>query len=62
MRFLYVMSESDKKQLEALGYTLIKSNEEKKVWIFKNKDTLDFSNNELIDLGIRFVLSDVLTF
>ncbi len=63
MRFIYVMSETDKDKLVSLGYSLLKEDKRNHVWVFQNKDTITFAcEDEISSAGIRFVLSDTLTF
>lgn len=63
MRFIYVKSEQDKDKLLALGYVLMKKDDRNNVWVFQNKDVKTFDHNgEIEKSGIRFVLSNTLTF
>lgn len=63
MRFIYVMREEDKMEMEKLGYTLVKENTKTNVYIFANKDTMSFAcEDELQKANIPFILSDILTF
>ena len=63
MKFIYVMSTSDMEKMLALGYRLIKSDERGGVYVFSNKESATFSDeDELEKAGIRHVLSDVITF
>lgn len=63
MHFIYVMRDTDKEKVLALGYNLIKADEKHNIWVFENNDTLSFSCDDIFDKeGIPFVLSDVLTF
>ena len=63
MKFVYVMSETDKEKMEALGYKFVKGDDRNGVYIFSNKDTATFSDSdELEKAGIRHVNTDVITF
>lgn len=63
MNFVYVTSKHDKDKMLALGYVLMKEDSRNKMWVFKNKDTKTFDgDNEMSKAGIRFALSDTLTF
>lgn len=44
MPFIYVMDEESKDKLLALGYRLIKGNEEKRVWVFDTPEKFTFSS------------------
>ena len=56
-KFIYAFSESDRDILLSQGYTLLKADNTKKMYVFKNKEELCFSMND----G-TFALSDILTF
>ena len=56
-KFIYAFAESDRDTLLSQGYTLLKADNIKKIYVFKNKDNLCFSPTD----G-SFVLSDTLTF
>lgn len=56
-KFIYAFSESDRDVLLSQGYTLLKSDNTQKIYVFKNKEELCFSMND----G-TFALSDILTF
>lgn len=56
-KFIYAFSESDRDTLLSRGYTLMKEDNIKKIYVFKNKDDLCFSARD----G-TFALSDTLTF
>lgn len=56
-KFIYAFAESDRDTLLSQGYTLLKADNIKKIYVFKNKDNLCFS-----DTDGTFVLSDTLTF
>ena len=66
MEFIYVMNDENRDIMIELGYTLIKANKERHVWVFRNKDELRFDKNgdkALTDAGITcFCYSDILTF
>lgn len=63
MRFIYVMSETDRDKLVELGYFLIREDTRNMVWVFKSKDSMSFSSeHELEQANVRFVLSDTLMF
>lgn len=60
--FIYVATETDKNKCISLGYQLLKSNN-KDLWVFAADDKLLFSEDcPLKKSGVRFVLSDILTF
>lgn len=56
-KFIYAFSESDRDVLLSQGYTLLKTDNTQKIYVFKNKEELCFSMND----G-TFALSDILTF
>ncbi len=58
MRFIYVMDEKAKKKMLRHGYALIKEDKENSIWIFENKDVMNFE----LDVDVPYVLSNVLTF
>lgn len=63
MRFVYVMSEEDKNKMTAMGYALIKEDKRNHIWVFENKDVMSFAyEDEIANVGVNFVLSDMLTF
>ncbi len=63
MRFIYVMSEGDKDKMLSLGYVLVREDKRNYMWVFQNKDTASFAcKKEISGAGIRFALSDTLTF
>ena len=63
MQFVYVMCQEDKEKMIAMGYSLLKKHPENNVWVFKNYDVVDFSDDDrLVNADISFVLSDVLRF
>jgi len=56
-KFIYAFSNEMKDSLLSNGYTLLKSNEEKKIFMFENKQDMCF------DLNLsECVFSDVMTF
>lgn len=55
--FLYVMDIESRDRLLNLGFELLKSNDEKTVWIFVNKQEQTFD-----EIDAPCVVSDVLTF
>ena len=55
--FIYVFSKDARDILLARGYTLLKSDEARGMYVFANEMMQTFS-----DSGFRFVLSDKLTF
>ncbi len=57
MKFIYVFGESGKQTMLDKGYELLKSNENTDCHIFLNRKDMVFEN-----IGVRCVLSDVLTF
>lgn len=63
MHFIYVNSEQDRDKMLALGYVLMKADARNHIWIFRNKDSEEFSCNKgITHAGVQFVLSDTLTF
>ena len=63
VHFIYVMSESDRDKMCALGYDLLKEAPKSNVWVFRAKDNMSFAEvNEVDRAGVSYVLSDVLTF
>ena len=61
MNFIYVMSVKDKNKMVSLGYDLIREDTRNSMWVFKNKDTFA-CEDEISGAGIKFVLSNTLTF
>ena len=57
MQFIYVFSKEDKEKMEELGYELVKTNQNGKVFVFLNKDQNNFES-----LPVRGVFSNTLTF
>ena len=55
--FVYVFDEKTRDQLLSDGYELLGQNNEQHIFVFLNKDILNFEDNEL-----RYVLSDMLIF
>lgn len=63
MRFVYVKSEQDRDLMLALGYALLKEDKRNHIWIFQNKNDIAFdSDGKLDNVGVKFVLSNTLTF
>ena len=63
MHFAYVMTATDREKMKQLGFTLLKEDKNNKVWVFTIPESLYFSaDDRLSDAGIRYVLSDMLTF
>lgn len=63
MHFIYVMSVRDKDKMLSLGYSLVKEDKRNSIWVFQNKDTTTFAcEDEVSSAGIKFVLSNTLTF
>lgn len=56
-KFIYVFSSHDKEQMILRGFNLIKSDAERNIYVFENKEAMQFSISE-----VRYVLSDMLTF
>lgn len=56
-KFIYAFSESDRDTLLSQGYFILKADNIKKIYVFKNKENLCFSADD----G-TFALSDTLTF
>lgn len=55
--FIYVFNDSERDKLLALKYKIVKCDEENHVYVFLNKERLDFTNDD-----IKYVLSNTLTF
>jgi|GEM_PF-3109009 len=55
--FIYVFDQEGKEKLMSMGYELLKSNEEKGIHVFINKDRLDFAL-----ASSPYVVTDTLTF
>lgn len=55
--FIYVFSEEGRDILLQMKYDLLKSDDIRHVYIFKNKDRMEFAC-----AGIPYSLSDILTF
>lgn len=63
MHFIYVMSVKDRNKMLSLGYNLIREDTRNSIWVFQNKDTVTFAReDEISGAGIKFVLSNTLTF
>ena len=63
MRFVYVKSEQDRDLMLALGYALMKEDKRNHIWIFQNKNDIAFdSDGKLDNVGVKFVLSNSITF
>ena len=63
MQFVYVMCKEDKDKMVELGYHLLKEDSRNNVWVFNNKETYTFAeDDELTAAGVSCVLSDMLTF
>ena len=56
-RFIYVFSDKAKDELLGRGYKLLKSYNDKAIYIFENSNTKKFSLNET-----EYVTSSVMTF
>lgn len=55
--FIYVFGTDSRDKLLAMQYELLKSDEVKRIYVFLNKECQNFSCD-----GVRFALSDTLTF
>ena len=55
--FIYVFGEQEKDKLLAMKYEMIKCDKEKHIYVFLNKERLDFAFGD-----IKYALSDTLTF
>ncbi len=55
--FIYVFGTDSRDKLLAMQYELLKSDEAKCIYVFLNKECQNFSYD-----GIKFALSDTLTF
>lgn len=56
-KFIYIFSEQDKNKLLATKYEMIKCDKDKHIYVFLNKERLDFASGD-----IKYALSDTLTF
>ena len=56
-KFIYVFDAATRDKLLEIGYQLLKTDESQKIYIFENKDELNFASGDF-----SFVLSDTLTF
>lgn len=57
-KFIYTQDAEVKNKLIAIGYHLIQENNDKSLYIFENKDTLQFDLNS----NSNFILSNTLSF
>lgn len=57
MHFICVFDEDAKERLLALGFNLIKSDDENSIYTFARGDRMDFASED-----ISYVLSDTITF
>lgn len=55
--FIYVFDEEGRDRLLSLQYEMLKCDNEKRIYVFLNKERQDFANNDF-----KFALSDTLTF
>lgn len=55
--FIYVTDKENRDKLIKLGYELLKGNDRIAIWVFKNKEGLQFDVQD-----IKCVVSDTLTF
>lgn len=55
--FIYVFDEEGRDRLLSLQYEMLKCDNEKRIYVFLNKERQDFAANEF-----RYALSDTLTF
>lgn len=55
--FLYVMSEDAMERLKSLGFSLLKEDKKKRIYVFLNKAELAFEN-----FDFPVITSDTLTF
>lgn len=63
MHFIYVKSKNDRDKMLALGYVLMKEDTRNNLWVFQNRGNETFGRrSELSQAGIRFALSNTLTF
>ena len=63
MHFIYIMRDKDRDAMLNMGFELIKANEASSLWVFANKDTLDFALEDTLErAGIPYILSDIMTF
>lgn len=63
MRFIYVMNKEERDKTISLGFKLIKEDNDKDIWVFENKDIMSFASEDMLtNAGVRYILSDVLTF
>lgn len=57
LNFIYVFNEKDKTKMLERGFSLLKGNPEKHIYIFANEQ-----RTELVFDDIDYILSDMLTF
>lgn len=55
--FIYVFGEQEKDRLLALKYQMVKCDKNKHIYVFLNKEQIDFAVGD-----IKYALSDMLTF
>lgn len=55
--FIYVMDTESRDKLQSLGFELLKENATKTIWVFVNKQELNFDT-----VDVPCVVSDTLTF
>lgn len=56
-KFIYVFTDENKQLLLSQGYTLLKSDIEREMYVFENKETLNFSLSQS-----DYICSNILTF
>lgn len=57
MKFIYVFNTDDRDALISKGYSLLKSNKRKQIYVFAAKSVVDYSLD-----GIKLYYSDTLSF
>lgn len=63
VKFIYVATKEDRDRMLELGYNMLKADERNSVWVFVPIDSSTlYSINTLTNSGIRFSLSNTLTF
>ena len=60
-KFIYVFSEDAKKEFVQTGFFLFRSNPERNLYIFLNKNNLSFSDDVCMP-DVSYVITDTLTF
>lgn len=63
MHFAYVMTATDREKMLQLGFKLLKEDCGNHIWVFTMPESMVFAaEDRLAETGIRYVLSNTLTF